>query len=261
MCIDTESLYYLLPSLKIYNKDFINTVNIIDNNSIDLIITSPPYNVEIDYNYHKDNVSYTDYIKFSEKWLKKCYDVAKNDGRLCVNVPLNKNKNGIQPFHADFVKTAQSVGWHYHTTIIWHKHNISRRTAWGSWMSASAPYVIAPVETIIVMYKHSWKKTSGTKESDITKEEFIAWTNGLWSFSGEHTKRVNHPAPFPVELPTRCIKLFSFVNDIVLDPFVGSGTTLVAAHTNNRQSIGIDIDNEYCETAFKRLCKVCNLEK
>jgi len=120
-------------------------------------------------------------------------------------------------------------------------------------MSASAPYVIAPVEVILILYKKNWKKISGSQKSDITKKEFMEWTNGVWSFSGESKKKIGHPAPFPVELPRRCIKLFSYVGDVVLDPFLGSGTTLIAAYLNKRKGIGVEIDKEYCDLAIKRL--------
>lgn len=118
-------------------------------------------------------------------------------------------------------------------------------------MSASAPYVIAPVEVIVILYKKRWKKVSGSKKSDILKEEFMGWTNGVWDFSGESKKRVGHPAPFPVELPKRCIKLFSLVGDTILDPFLGSGTTLIACAKTSRLGIGVEIDGHYCETAKK----------
>jgi len=180
-----------------------------------------------------------------------------DDGRLCLNVPLDKNKNGLRPVYADVVQIAQEVGFKYQSTIIWNEQNISRRTAWGSWLSASAPYVIAPVETIILLYKKSWKRLNKGK-STITREEFIEWTNGLWSFSGESKKRVGHPAPFPVELPKRCIRLFSYENDIVLDPFLGSGTTLLASYQENRIGIGVEIDKSYVELAMDRLKKAVN---
>lgn len=155
--------------------------------------------------------------------------------------------------YADITKIAKDVGWKYHSTIIWNEGNISRRTACGSFMSASAPFVIAPVKVILVLYKKNWKKTSGSIKSDITKEEFMEWTNGIWSFSGESKKRVGHPAPFPIELPRRCIKLFSYIGDVVLDPFLGSGTTLIVTFLSKRKGIGVEIDKEYCDLAIKRL--------
>jgi site-specific DNA-methyltransferase (adenine-specific) len=128
-------------------------------------------------------------------------------------------------------------------------------------MSATAPYVIAPVELIVILYKKRWRKTSGSKISDITKEEFMNWTNGIWTFSGESKKKIGHPAPFPIELPRRCIKLFSFVGDTILDPFLGSGTTLVAAKMLNRKGIGIEIDSQYCDLAKKRINDLSNMRQ
>ena len=166
---------------------------------------------------------------------------------------IGQNKGDQQSVCADITTIAKNIGWKYHSTIIWNEGNISRRTAWGSWLSASAPYVIAPVEVIIVMYKGQWKKThKGT--SDITKEEFMAWTNGVWTFNGQSKKGAGgHPAAFPIELPRRCIKLFSYVGDTVLDPFLGSGSTLLAASLNSRIGIGVDIDIDYCEIATCKL--------
>lgn len=247
-----ENLFFENSLVKIYNDDFLKNKDI-ENNSIDLIVTSPPYNVQIDYNLHNDKTSYKEYLDFTRKWLKKCLELIKEDGRFCLNIPLDKNKGGQQSVYADITTIAKKVGWKYHSTIIWNEQNISRRTAWGSWLSASAPYVIAPVETIVILYKNRWKKLSGSGKSDITKEEFMEWTNGVWTFSGESKKRVGHPAPFPVELPKRCIKLFSFVGDTVLDPFLGSGSTLIACALLNRKGIGVDIDETYCDLAKKRL--------
>lgn len=221
--------------------------------SVDLIVTSPPYNVDIHYNLHRDDLSYEDYLEFTNAWVAKCYELVKDDGRFCLNIPLDKNKGGHQSVCADITKIAKDIGWKYHSTIIWNEGNISRRTAWGSFMSASAPYIIAPVEVILILYKKYWKKTSGSKKSDISKVEFMQWTSGIWNFSGESKKRVGHPAPFPIELPRRCIKLFTFVGDTVLDPFLGSGTTLIASFLNNRKGIGVDVDKEYCDLAIRRL--------
>ncbi len=247
-----NDLFYHNDTVWIYNADILKT-NSIDENSIDLIVTSPPYNIDIKYNSHDDTMSYNDYLLFTRDWLARCYKFIKNDGRFCLNIPLDKNKGGQQSVCADITNIAKQVGFKYHSTIIWNEQNISRRTAWGSWLSATAPYVIAPVEVIVVLYKKEWKKTSGSRKSDITKKEFMEWTNGVWNFSGESKKRVGHPAPFPVELPRRCIKLFSFVGDTILDPFLGSGSTLLACLETGRKGLGIEIDKNYCELAISRL--------
>ena len=236
-------------------KDDVLTTKKIKKGEIDLIVTSPPYNVDIKYNSNDDQISYKEYLEFSKRWLKRCFDWLKDDGRFCLNIPLDKNKGGQQSVGADLTTIAKQLGFNYHSTIIWNEGNISRRTAWGSWLSASAPYVIAPVELIIVLYKKEWKKMSGSKKSDLSRNEFIDWTNGLWTFHGESKKRVGHPAPFPLELPKRCIKLFSYVGDTVLDPFMGSGSTMISAHLNKRKAIGIDVDEEYCTLAKNRLIK------
>lgn len=250
----SNKLYFKAKSIYIYNDDILSA-NAIKDKSIDLIVTSPPYNVDIKYKNYSDDISYDEYLIFTKEWLTKCYNLTKEDGRLCLNIPLDKNKGGQQCVYADIATITKKVGWKYHTTIIWNEQNISRRTAWGSWLSASAPFVIAPVEMIVVLYKKRWKKTSGSKKSDITREEFMTWTNGVWDFSGESKTKIGHPAPFPVELPKRCIKLFSFVDDTVLDPFLGSGTTLIACVETNRKGIGIDIDKKYCKLAKERLKK------
>ena len=243
--------------IKIINDDFLTT-NLIGENLIDLIVTSPPYNVDIHYNSFQDDIPYEKYLEFTEKWLIKAYSLMKSDGRMCLNIPLDKSKGrkgaGFQSVYADIVNIAKKVGWKYFSTIIWNEGNISRRTAWGSWMSARAPYVIAPVEVIVIFYKEKWQKIKKGK-SDISRKEFMEWTNGVWTFSGESKKKVGHPAPFPLELPRRCIKLFSFVGDTVLDPFLGSGSTLIAAALLDRKGIGVEIDENYCNLAKKRVIK------
>ena len=244
---------------RLLNADATNC-NILPRQSIDLIITSPPYNVSKSYDGTEtgDNISYHDYAKFSAKWLANCFEWAQKTGRLCVNVGIDKNKNGKQPLSADITRWAMDAGWKYHTTIIWNEGNISRRTAWGSWKSASAPHIIAPVETIIVFYKDEWKRER-QGINDITADEFKEWVWGFWSFSGESAKRIGHEAPFPKELPKRLIKLLSFKNDVVLDPFSGSGTTMIEAIKNDRQAIGLEIEEKYCDIAIKRIKKECGM--
>lgn len=248
--LNEERIFEIEQRLKLIWGDFL-TENF-EENSVDLVVTSPPYNVGIDYNEFVDNISYEEYLTWSKKWLLKVYQILKDDGRICLNIPLDKNKGGQQSVYADIVTIAKEIGFKYHSTIIWNEGNISRRTAWGSWMSARAPYVIAPVEVIVVLYKKVWKKIR-KGISDITKEEFIEWTNGVWVFPGESKKKVGHPAPFPEELPKRCIKLFSYVEDLVLDPFVGSGTTLIAGYKLNRRVVGVELSKDYFELAKKRI--------
>ncbi|MGI0132836.1 MAG: DNA-methyltransferase [Thermoplasmata archaeon] len=219
--------------------------------SVDLIVTSPPYGVDVKYATFDDAIPYGDYLTFSAKWLARCLELTKTDGRLCLNLPLDKNKGGHQSVYSDVLQVAKEAGWKYFSTIVWNEQNISRRTAWGSWTSASAPHVIAPVEVVVLLYKGTWEKATKGK-SDITRDEFIAWTNGMWGFNGE-TRAVGHPAPFPTELPKRCIKLFSYVGDTVLDPFAGSGTTLVACLTTGRKGLGVEVSQEYCEIIERRL--------
>lgn len=247
--------YFRHKSSILFEGDVLNP-NTFDKEFIDLIITSPPYNVDIQYNSNKDDLTYEEYLEFSEKWMKNVFNWSKPQARFLLNIPLDKNKGGQKSVGADLTKIAQKIGWNYHSTIIWNEGNISRRTAWGSWLSASAPYVIAPVELIVVLYKGEWKKTGGTRLSDITKEEFMNWTNGLWTFNGQSKKGAGgHPAAFPIQLPHRGIKLFSYVRDVVFDPFCGSGSTLIAAENNNRIGIGLEIDKGYCEIAKQRIIK------
>jgi site-specific DNA-methyltransferase (adenine-specific) len=243
-----------MPAFTIIKGNMLTT-RAVATGSVDLIVTSPPYNVAIDYGTHDDAQSYPRYLDFSRRWLARCFEWLRDDGRLCLNIPLDKNKDGQQSVGADLTCIAKDVGFRYHSSIVWNEGNISRRTAWGSWMSASAPYVIAPVELIVVLYRDTWKRSSGSGRSDISRQEFMDWTNGLWTFNGESRKRTGHPAPFPLELPRRCIRLFSFVGDTVLDPFMGSGTTLAAAVENGRRGIGIEIERRYCSLARARLEK------
>ena len=237
--------------LTLIRDDFLSTTAIPER-SVDLIVTSPPYNVSIEYGAVRDDISYSEYLEFTRRWLERARAFSRDDGRLCLNIPLDKNLGGQQPVYGDILQLARKAGWHYHSTIIWNEQNISRRTAWGSWRSARAPYVIAPVEVILVMYRDQWRKARPGM-SDISRDEFIDWTNGVWTFGGEKRKKTRHPAPFPVELPRRCIRLFSYVGDTVLDPFLGSGTTLLACAELGRKGIGVEIDPVYCGVAEERI--------
>ena len=217
--------YFEAKNILIYKDDILKT-SAIPAGSVDLIVTSPPYNVDIHYNSHADDLSYEDYLEFTRQWINKCFRLAKNEGRLLLNIPLDKNKGGQKSVGADITKIAKDIGWKYHSTIIWNEGN-----------------------------------TGGSRRNDITRQEFMDWTNGVWTFNGQSKKGAGgHPAPFPIELPRRCIKLFSFIGDTVLDPFLGSGSTLIASHLHNRKGIGVDIDQKYCNIAIDRLRREANIQ-
>ena len=249
-----------IPRALLFNDDALRP-DVIPGGCCDLIVTSPPYNVGMPYTGKAggDLLGYNAYMDFTRGWLANCLHWTRPTGRLCVNVSLDKNKNGKMPLSSDVTQAALNVGWKYHATIIWNEGNISRRTAWGSWKSASAPHVIAPVEVVLVLYKDEWKREN-QGENDITGDEFKDWVLGLWKFNGEKAKRIGHDAPFPRDLPRRCIRLFSFKNDVVFDPFVGSGTTMIEALANGRRAIGIEKEKRYYDLATKRIEKECDLK-
>jgi site-specific DNA-methyltransferase (adenine-specific) len=217
---------------------------------VNLIVTSPPYSLGVDYGQagYADDQPYTSYLEWVRTWAKTLLQVSASDGRACVNIPLDSNKGGKRAIYADYLRIFQEVGWIYQTSIVWDEQNISRRTAWGSWLSPSAPFVTAPVEMIAVFHKGPFRRPARDgRRGDITRDEFLAWTLGMWRFAGANPRRVGHPAPFPEELPRRLIKLYSYPGDVVLDPFSGSGTTLVAAKRLGRHSVGVEINPAFCE--------------
>lgn len=247
--------YYKTDNGKLILGDVINK-EIINENSIDLIVTSPPYNLNIEYEKHNDNMIYDDYMLWVGNWLSNCFHWLKDSGRICINIPMKitmpSNKKVNIPLEADYIKLAQSIGFQYNNTIIWNKGNIVK-TCWGSFKSASSPFIRDNIEAIIILYKDQWKKKH-KGNSDIDNKEFVKWTQTLWNFNGQNKKQVgNHPAPFPEELPLRCIKCFSYINDTILDPFVGSGTTGKVCEQYDRKWIGIDNGKTYLDFAKKRI--------
>lgn len=218
------------PDITIFNADFLKLKFPL--NTIDLIVTSPPYNIGIDYGKYDDSKTYEEYLEFSKKWLTKSFSVLKDTGRLCINVPLDTKDHSLM---ADMTNLAKEVGFKYKGTIIWNKQNTRNKFA----MAFSKN-----VEVILIFYKEKWTPV---------KKEFKEWVNEIWTFSGESIKRVGHPAPFPVEIPRRLVKMFSEVRNTVLDPFLGSGTTLIASLQTGRKGIGVEIDEKYFEVAKERI--------
>jgi len=245
---------------KIYNEDCLETLKRFDDNFIDLTITSPPYNVNLGnnkynktpYNLYNDNNDHKEYINWLENIFKEIYNKTKNGGRCVINI--GNGKNGKIPTQSDIIQFMSNIGWLPMAFIIWDKNTTSNRTAWGSFNSPSSPSFPTPFEFILVFAKNSYKLLE-KGISDLKKEEFISWSNSKWVINCEKKKDINHPAVFPVELPLRCIKMFSWVDSIVYDPFIGSGTTAVACLKTNRNYIGSEISDEYCEVALNRIKK------
>lgn len=257
---EEDKIFYDDNNIKIINDNIINT-DLIEENSIDLVVTSPPYNLNIDYECDdiNDNMEWDDYLDFSRKWLSKVYTLIKDDGRMCLNIHLNITYGGKRIIIGDIVNIAKEIGYDYQSLIIWDKGNSCVRHVFGSWMSAQSPYISLNYECILLLSKGSWEKKSGSGISDISRNDFIKWTLGVWNFNTAKATVIGHPAPFPIELPKRCIKLFSYVDDVILDPFLGSGTTLIAAKVLNRKGIGVDINKKYCELSLERLNKEARL--
>ena len=229
----------------------------IPDRSIDLIITSPPYNFGHTYaqDPHDDTHKWNEYFdKLLLVW-KECERVLKPGGRMAVNV---------QPLFSDYVPTHHIIssqlarlGLLWKAEFLWEKNNYNAKfTAWGSWKSPSMPYIKYTWEFIEIFDKETHKKTGRREDMDITGEEFKEWVLGKWSFPPEiRMKDYEHPAMFPEELPRRLMKLFSYKNDIVLDPFNGAGTTSLVAWKQGRRFIGIDISEQYCDMALKRMAR------
>ncbi len=223
----------------------------IPDNSVHLMITSPPYNVTKEYD---QNLSLTEYLEILHRVFSEVYRVLVHGGRACVNV-ANLGRKPYIPL-SDFVSRMMlDIGFLMRGEIIWDKGaGAGVSMAWGSWKSASNPVLRDVHEYILVFSKGSFarEKTEG-KLDTITKEQFMEWTKSVWRFNPESARKIGHPAPFPVELPRRLIQLFSFSGDIVLDPFMGSGTTAVAALEAGRKYVGYEINDEYVNLAEKRL--------
>ena len=253
---DVPREFHALGLARILRGDSARLLEIGDPFAANLIVTSPPYSLGVDYGQagYADDQPYVTYLEWVRTWATTLLRVSAGGGRACINIPLDSNKGGKRAIYADYLRIFQEVGWTYQTSIVWNEQNISRRTAWGSWLSPSAPFVTAPVEMIAVFHKGNFRRPAREgRRGDITREEFLAWTLGMWTFAGANPRRVGHPAPFPEELPRRLIKLYSYPDDLVLDPFLGSGTTLTLASKLGRRSVGVEINPQFCELAKRNL--------
>jgi site-specific DNA-methyltransferase (adenine-specific) len=263
---------------RIINGDCIEEMNKLPESSVDLIVTSPPYNVGIDYDSHDDRMSMEDYWRFTKEWLSAAFHTLKDDGRIAVNIPYEVNvqdRGGRVLFMSEFWSIMKEVGFKFFGLVDLDEQSPhrSKTTAWGSWMSPSAPYIYNPKECVILGYKKNHiKKVKGepqwkgdiidleqedgtTKKKTVyqedDKKEFMDLVYGQWSYFAD-TKQMTK-ATFSMDIPLKAIKILTYRNDVVLDPFTGSGTSVCAAEISGRRWIGIELSENYTKVAQERV--------
>ena len=219
--------------------------------SIHLVVTSPPYNVGKEY---EEEMPLEDYLMLIDNVIKESKRVLVDGGRICLNI-ANIFRSPYIPLNAFVTNIMLSHDFLMRGEIIWDKGaSVGESTAWGSWISANNPTLRDVHEYILVFSKDNFKRQDNTnKTSTIKRDEFLEYTKSIWRFPTEKASRVGHPSPFPVELPKRLIKLYTYKGDIVLDPFMGSGTTAVAAVETGRKYVGYDDKIKYCKRAKHRI--------
>lgn len=218
--------------------------------SVHLMVTSPPYNVRKEYD---EDLTLQEYLDLLKRVLKETYRVLVPSGRVCINI-ANLGRKPYIPLHSYIIEIMLDLGFLMRGEIIWDKAGAGTSTAWGSWLSARNPILRDQHEYILVFSKDDFTRgTISHKKSTISNQEFLEFTKSIWTFPAESARKIGHPAPFPVELPYRCIQLYTFESDVVLDPFVGSGTTGIAAIKTGRHFIGYDTSEEYIRLANKRI--------
>jgi DNA modification methylase len=225
----------------------------IPDHSVHLMVTSPPYNVTKEYD---NDLTLKEYLELLRKVFTETYRVLVHGGRACVNV-ANLGRKPYIPLSAYISQMMIEIGYLMRGEIIWHKGaGAGVSMAWGSWQSATNPVLRDTHEYILVFSKGSFsrKKPEGKKDT-ISREEFMEWTKSVWILNPESAKRVGHPAPFPIELPYRLIQLYTFTDDIVLDPFMGSGSTAIAALKSGRKYVGYEINPQYIKLAEERIAR------
>lgn len=238
---------------KIVQADSLSVLKQLPDNCVDLVFTSPPYNFGMGYDTHDDKTDWPKYFDMLWAIFDECIRVTKYGGRIIVNT---------QPLFSEYIPSHHMIskgfidrGLIWKAEILWEKNNRNcAYTAWGSWKSPSGPYFKYTWEFLEVFCKGSLKHEGDSKKIDITGNEFKTWVDAKWSIAPERNmKDYGHPAMFPVELAYRALKLFSYQDDVILDPFNGAGTTTFVANRTGRRYLGIDLSTEYCATAERRI--------
>ena len=263
---------------KVINGDCIEVMAKMPESSVDLIVTSPPYGVGIAYDTFNDDIEFEQYKLFSASWLREAYRVLKDDGRIALNIPYEINrqdKGGRILMVSEIWQVMKSIGYKFYGIVDLEEESPhrSKTTAWGSWMSPSAPYIYNPKECVLLAYKKTHiKKIKGEPEwvgevvdveqedgttkkktvyQDEHKKEFMELVYGQWDYFAD-TKQITK-ATFSMDLPMKAIKILTYRNDIVLDPFTGSGTSICAAEIGGRRWIGIELSENYSKVAKDRV--------
>ena len=238
----------------IINKIFCKSSETMDelpSESVHLVITSPPYNVGKDYDR---NFTLKEYLNLLNTIWKEVKRVLVPGGRVCINT-ANLGRKPYIPLHAYIIREMTKLNFLMRGEIIWDKSaSAGSSTAWGSWKAASNPSLRDVHEYILIFSKDTYKRPKvKDRENSISRDEFLEYTKSIWSFPTESAKRIGHPAPFPVELPYRCIQLYTYTKDTVLDPFIGTGQTAIAAIKSNRKYVGYEINKDYVILAENRI--------
>ena len=268
----------MLETNKIINGDCVKVMASLPESCVDLIVTSPPYNVGIDYDSYNDRQSMEDYWQFTKDWLSESYRILKDDGRIAVNIPYEVNvqdRGGRILFMSEFYQIMKNLGFKFFGLVDLNEQSPhrSKTTAWGSWMSPSAPYIYNPKECVILGYKKNhikkvkgepqWKgelvdleQEDGTVKQKMMyqeedKKEFMSLVYGQWEYFADTKQQTK--ATFSMDIPMKAIKILTYRNDLILDPFTGSGTSLVAAEVSGRRWLGIELSENYTKVAKERV--------
>ena len=220
-------------------------------NSVHLMVTSPPYNVGKEYD---QDITLKEYLDFLNQIWREVYRVLVPGGRACINI-ANLGRKPYIPLHAFIIQGMLEIGYLMRGEIIWNKASSSSgSTAWGSWCSPSNPTLRDVHEYILIFSKSGFsRKNPDKRKATISRDDFLELTKSVWTFPAVSARKIGHPAPFPVELPQRLVQLYTFEGEVVLDPFMGSGQTAIAALNTNRHYVGYDVDVEYVNLAEKRI--------